>query len=120
MRNYPADHRLVHFEIARSMKEVLTAFEVDIRGPLKEKEVSYFLLWIGLGYVQYVSIVFKRRQEKFETTLRQVFRVSSGKASPIFARNYLITKYKVPRHLNSTLRNRSFWQETVILRTLTI
>lgn len=43
----PADHRLVHFEIARSMKEVLTAFEVDIRGPLKEKEVSYFLLWIG-------------------------------------------------------------------------
>lgn len=35
----PADHRLVHFEIARSMKEVLTAFEVDIRGPLKEKEV---------------------------------------------------------------------------------
>lgn len=41
------DYRLVYFEIVWSMKEVLIVFEVDICGLLKEKEVLYFLLWIG-------------------------------------------------------------------------
>lgn len=41
----PADHRLVHFEIARSMKEVLTAFEVDIRWSV-EREGSVILFTV--------------------------------------------------------------------------
>lgn len=41
----PADYRLVHFEIARSMKEVLTAFEVDIRWSV-EREGSVILLTV--------------------------------------------------------------------------
>lgn len=41
----PADHRLVHFEIAQSMKEVLTAFEVDIRWSV-EREGSVILFTV--------------------------------------------------------------------------